>query len=430
MLVIIGGGITGLSLAYFLSLKGYDVTVVEKESKLGGNASWTNIGDFTVDSFYHAITNRDSYLLDLIQELGIKDKLFPVKLKMGFYQGGKLYSISTLKEFLFFPPLTFIERIQLGVSLVRSKITKDWRGLDAITAREWLSRLSNPSIYKGLWQPVMSSKFGPVTDEIVATDMWFRINRITGIRNKKFKESAYYIKCGLKTFFDTLEGKLIERGVRILKGVAVTKIKSIKNHLEAILLSNQEELSCDKVISTVSLPDFIKLFPDNSKEYAESLKLIKYLNNVCLILRLKEQFSPYYQLNLGEDGFPFTGIIGADTLYPPDDFQGSYILYISKYFLGENDFFDMNEQSLLEYYIPYLKKIVPRFEKNWILDTALIKKSNVEAIHTLHYSKLIPSFETPVSNLYLLCTAQIYPEPTVLDASVKYAHLLVNKFFK
>lgn len=89
----------------------------------------------------------------------------------------------------------------------------------------------------------------------------------------------------------------------------------------------------------------------------------------------------------------------------------------------------MDEKGILNYHLPYLKKIRPDFERNWVLDIAVTKERNIETLHSLHYSSLIPEFKTPIPGLYLLCPAQFYPEPTVLDASVRYAHILVNKFF-
>lgn len=429
MVIVIGGGITGLSLAYFLNLKGHEVVVIEKEPQLGGNCSWTKLGEFTVGIFYHVITGRDTHILNWIQELGIRDKLFPIKARMGFYQGGGLYPISTPKELLTFPLFSLIERIRFAISIIRSKAIKNWKELDGVTAAEWLSRIGGESIYKKLWRPVMINKFGPLTDEVVATDMWFRINRTAGIRNKRLQESVYSISGSTKTFFDALEKKLTDMGVKILKGTEAVKINVLNNRVKEVVLSNQNEMACDSVISAIPIPYFIDLLPDIYSQYTEKLRLIKYLNNICLILRLKERFSPYYQLNLGEDDLPFTGIIGADALYPPRDFKDSYILCISKYFSGESKLWNMDAESILKYYIPYLKNICPEFKNDWVLDITLTKKKNVETIHSVHYSQLIPSFKTPIINLYLLCTAQIYPEPTVLDASVKYAEMLVNSYF-
>jgi len=429
MVIIIGGGITGLSLAYLLSHKGFPVTVVEKETELGGNCSWAKLGNFTVDRYYHVITNTDSAFLNWAVNLGIGDKIFPIKTKMGFYQEGKIFSISTPADFLKFPPLSFLQCMRLGVSIIRSRMVKDWHSLEGVTAKHWLSSLAGEDIYKKLWDPVIRNKFGPLTDELVATDMWFRINRISSMQHKKFKDNAYYLKGSLKTFFDALEKYLLDKGVKIIKGCAVSSLKANGSCISAVVLNNRQEISADKIISAIPLPEFARILPSGYEDYSQRLRKVRYLNNVSLILRLKHKFSPYYQLNIGEDGFPFTGIIGADAQYPPRDFQGSFLLYVSKYFTGEDNILNKNAGELLDDYMPYLKKIRPEFETSWVLDKTVTRGRNVETIHSLNYSQLIPSFTTPIPNLYLLCTAQIYPEATVLDESFKYAGRLVNRFF-
>ena len=37
-ILVLGGGVAGSSIAYYLSEKGYDVTVIERNSKVGGLA--------------------------------------------------------------------------------------------------------------------------------------------------------------------------------------------------------------------------------------------------------------------------------------------------------------------------------------------------------------------------------------------------------
>ncbi len=57
---IIGGGIMGISLGYFLSQQGVKVTIYEASPVLGGLAGPIILEDGTaVDRFYHAILSSD-----------------------------------------------------------------------------------------------------------------------------------------------------------------------------------------------------------------------------------------------------------------------------------------------------------------------------------------------------------------------------------
>jgi len=426
---IIGGGISGLGLAWILSRRGIPVTVIESQPQLGGNATWLKLNGFTVDCFYHIITGRDRYLLNLLKELGIKDRIFPVRARMGFYKKGITYPISSLAEFLSFPAISPLGRLRMAYCLIRSRMTVDYKNLDSLTAKDWLSSLCGKENYEELWKPVMRSKFGSATDEIAATDMWFRINRISSLSSRRAERGIYYIKGGLKVIFDALENRLKENNVSIIKNTAVLGLEVNGTKARALRLSSGEELSCERAVFTGSLPDYIRLFPQSYSSYVEKLKMIRYLNNLTLIMLLKERFSPFYQLNIGEEGFPFTGIIGADILYPPAEFGGGHILYISKYFFGSNDYPDMSADGLLERYLPYLKKICPGFERSWVLAKQVVAKEDVEAMHTLNYSKLVPEKRTPLENIFLLSTVQIYPEPTVLDACLQYGAEFADKFY-
>src|SRR5258708_7345923 len=63
---IIGGGIMGISLGYFLSKQGASVTIYEASPVLGGLAGPLVLEDGTaVDRFYHACLSSDSHLSNL-----------------------------------------------------------------------------------------------------------------------------------------------------------------------------------------------------------------------------------------------------------------------------------------------------------------------------------------------------------------------------
>ena len=102
---IIGGGIMGISLGYFLSRQGVEVTIYEASPVLGGLAGPITLEDGTeVDRFYHAILSSDRHLGDLCKELGIHDQMRFKETKTSFYYKGKLHPMNNIIEFLKFPP--------------------------------------------------------------------------------------------------------------------------------------------------------------------------------------------------------------------------------------------------------------------------------------------------------------------------------------
>ena len=70
---IVGGGIMGVSLAYYLTQHGFDVVVYEASPELAGLAGPLELEDGTsVDRFYHAILSSDRHLRALCDEFGYR----------------------------------------------------------------------------------------------------------------------------------------------------------------------------------------------------------------------------------------------------------------------------------------------------------------------------------------------------------------------
>ena len=140
---ILGGGIMGVSLGYFLSKKGIQVEIFEASPMLGGLAGSMTLDDGTkVDRFYHAILSSDSHLLQLCDELGIADQLRFNETRMGFFYKDEIHSMNNMIEFLRFPPLGWIDRFRLGLTVLYAQFVRNWHHLESISVEKWLVRLS------------------------------------------------------------------------------------------------------------------------------------------------------------------------------------------------------------------------------------------------------------------------------------------------
>src|SRR5215468_6238971 len=92
-IAIIGAGAAGLAAAYDLAKAGHTITVFEGSDQVGGLAAgfrderW----DWTLEKFYHHWFQTDHAVLNLIEELGLKDKVLFPRPKTSLWSRGKAY---------------------------------------------------------------------------------------------------------------------------------------------------------------------------------------------------------------------------------------------------------------------------------------------------------------------------------------------------
>ena len=77
--VVIGGGVSGLTAAYELRKRKRSVAVLERDARAGGVIQTERAGDFVIDAGPDAILVQKSAGVALCNELGLGDRLFPTK---------------------------------------------------------------------------------------------------------------------------------------------------------------------------------------------------------------------------------------------------------------------------------------------------------------------------------------------------------------
>ena len=135
---VIGAGAAGLAAAYDLLKKGHSVKVYEAAPFVGGQASTFDVGGGRLERGYHHLFKSDTYMVDLIHELGLGDKLAWIESKVGFYHEGTIYNFVTPFDLLKFKPLSLVNRIRLGLVTLYLQKTSNWKKFENITAREWI----------------------------------------------------------------------------------------------------------------------------------------------------------------------------------------------------------------------------------------------------------------------------------------------------
>ena len=92
---IIGGGISGLTVAFLLKNKGFEVALLEKSERSGGNVQTIEVDGFKIEYAPNSLL-KSPRLIDLIRELKLENKVLAANAtnkKRYVLQNGKLKSL-------------------------------------------------------------------------------------------------------------------------------------------------------------------------------------------------------------------------------------------------------------------------------------------------------------------------------------------------
>lgn len=424
---IIGGGITGLSIGYLLSKQGVNVEIFEASPSLGGLAGSTTLEDGTmVDRFYHVILSNDQSMKQLCEELGISGKLRFNETRTGFYDQGKIHPMNSIVNFLLFPPIGWIDRFRLGLTVLYAQFFRDWRRLEGVSVEKWLTRVSGKKTYEKIWVPMLRAKFDGTFDNTPATYIWSRLVRMMSTRSGvEQKEKAGYLVGGFRTIIDALAEGIIAAGSEIHLCQPVQEIIIEENTARGLRLDS-EVRSFDMVVAATEIPMFLRMIPGAKQEYRDYLGQAKYLGIMSVLMVLDRPLTGYWTLNIVDTRFPFTGVIETTAYIDPKDVGGHYLVYLPKYTAPDSDWQTRSDEEIKQIWMENLQVMFPGFTPDCVRYLLVQRERFVEPLHGLRETHLIPSITTPVKGLYLATTAQIYPALTNSESLTKHARKIIQ----
>jgi protoporphyrinogen oxidase len=419
---IIGGGILGLTLGWWLTRSGIPVRIFERDHILGGLAGSMDFDDLVVDRYYHVILPTDNNVINLAREVGVDDHLRFRPTKVGYYDRGKMYSLSSLTEFLRFNPLTFVERARLATFVLRCQMQKDWSQLDEIPLEDWLVRLCGRSLYEKMWLPLLRSKFDDRPTALPATYLWARTRRMSSTREATSqRESMGCLLGGYQVLADALADRIREGGGQIFTGAAVQAFEYEGGRVSA-LRTDLGIFPCRAAISTL-LPGYLQPLLPNGIRLDEQ----HYLGIVCLMLKLSESLSPYYTINIPDRSYPFTTVVETTQVIGSENLGGNTLVYVPRYVDPSSPYFERSDAEVTAEFLIHLGRMFPNLQPEHIRATKVVRSRVVEPIHNLGAGRRIQPLFEPVPGLWQTSTAQIYPALVNCEAVIKLASVVFDQ---
>lgn len=409
----------GLMVAIELLKNGCDVEIYERDDRIGGMSASFDFDGLEIERYYHFICKTDYPLFELLDELGLTDRLRWTDTKMGFFFNNKLYKWGTPTALLKFDGLGLVSKVRYGLHAMYAKGIKDWRPFDRITAVSWIKKWIGEKAYRVLWKSLFELKLFEHADEISAAWIGTRIKRVALSRRNLMHESMGYLEGGSAILLEKMREYIESRGGKIHLSSGIDEVISSGGRVTAIRLGD-EIRPCDSVISTAPIQYVPRLVPGLPSSFADQIRRIENIPVACVILKLKQPLSENFWMNINDPQIEIPGLIEYSNLTG----QSTKIVYAPFYMPKTHPKWNRTNQELIDEVLGYLPRINPAFCPDWVLASHCHRYEFAQTICPTGFYDMLPPMKTPIDGLYMADTGYYYPEDRSINESVAVAKTL------
>lgn len=325
--IVVGSGISGLTMSLLLSMSGYKVLLIEKSPVIGGSLSRFTRKGIPFDTGFHFTGgfHEGGILADMLTLLGLKDSIEPIFLPQSaqnqfiFESHGKSFEhpcgIAAIKNSFkgYFPAETqaidqYFAMVQSVCSRTPSlnlreniiappNLEEDYVSLDSV-----LKKLTSNELLRGLFSGYAMC-YGVRPDEVSFANH----SRMV----LSFYESIAFVKDGGDAFVRAFEKKLAQYDVDIRCGTYITELTDIcDSKVGRFVLNSGEEVAADSCVFTIHPQEILRVLPEKHYSRAFAQRITSFEPSLGL-------FSVFATLKPGcSDPYPETAIV---SLFPDAD---------------------------------------------------------------------------------------------------------------
>lgn len=409
--VVIGAGMAGMAAADGLLQRGRSVALIEAAPGVGGLARAIRVGGEPIEPYYHHIFPQDRETRDLIDRLGLADRLEWRKGPMAVMHNGRTYPFDSPLDLLRFPPLSPLERVRFaaatGVQLSRPDHHRLDRAPVASEGPRWFGRHG----YETLWRPLLEAKFGEHAGSVPMAWLVARIRQRSGSR-KTTGDRLGYLRGSLGTLAEAYAARLVADGAELRSSTRVQRVRRMAGGWEVDVEgpNGATRLEAPIVVACLSgliLQRIVELPP----AYASAMRAIPYRGIVCALLELSRPLSAHYWVNVTDRlGLGCVGIIEHTNFIPAERYGGRTLVYLAHYVDRDDPAWSATPEELVDAVAPAMHALNPSFERSWIVDVHVNRDPFAQPVPLLGGPMPGLPAATGLPGLFHASLAHIYPD--------------------
>tara|TARA_B100000029_G_scaffold198492_1_gene196605 strand:- start:39456 stop:40886 length:1431 start_codon:yes stop_codon:yes gene_type:complete len=418
--IVIGGGLAGLSSAVALANAGIIVNVYERRSVLGGRAS-SFIHPSTgrqIDNCQHVLLGCCVNLIDFFNQLGVSNQI-TFHEAIPFIDESNQISVIKSSRLPLPPPLhllpSFLRLKTMGIMdklsvfntvsrMIRHVIiNRKFEPLspeNPISMENWLkSHGASSRAIEAFWKPFLISALNDDLDDIDAN---YGIN--TSARALMSNRSGYQV--GLSTgpladLYIPCIDYIEQRGGRIFLDQSISNISSQGNNISSLTLQDGKSVTAENYITTVPFDILRKLLPEN------------YTSHPYFSRTNELSMSPITSVHVWFDrpvtDLDYAAVIGKKIQWifnqsirkQKTSDQKDQSTYLGLVVSASDAWMKLPQNQIINQAMDDLKSILPETRKAKLLKAIVVKEGKATFAPKPGCDLLRPDPSTPLSNLFI-----------------------------
>jgi protoporphyrinogen oxidase len=412
--IVLGGGIAGLAAGHRLVEAGHEVRLLEAAPRLGGLGSTFTYRGRDHERFYHTLSAADTTLLQLVEDAGLGRQDEWITTSMGMIVEDRHYDFTTPLDLLRFDPLTFAQRLRLGVGGKSLRLLGRKRDLDGMSAEQWMRPIFGSAVWEKVWRPMFSMKFGGAS--VPALYLYERLARESNVAERA------YPRIGYQGYADGIAASIRRQGGEVRVSTPVRTVEQRGGR--AVVTTDDEELDADLALSTLPMPQLESLAKGTLAE-ALHLPAIEYMGVVNVLFFTRCALTGHYWAPVIDSTAEFSGTIEISTLTGTEQFHGYHAAYVMRYVDRTSALFQESDDAIAERWTEQFIRLYDLTPDD-VAEVFVFRTPFVEPVWPIGYGRLKPPPRIGDTPLFMATTAQAYPRVTSWDAATETAERTVR----
>jgi squalene-associated FAD-dependent desaturase len=435
--IVIGGGLAGLSAAVALAEAGYRITLLEKRPFLGGRATSYILpsGDH-VDNCQHVTLGCCTNLDDFYNRAGAGGKIkFYDRLIFSAPDGqrGEMHStwlpapLHISPSFATFPLLNWADKRAIG-TLLMSIMRSGGKPADLVVAQggvrpsmlEWLRKhKQTEQAIRRFWGVVLISALDELLER---TDAQYGVD----VFWKAFLANRTGYQIGVPTvpladLYDGCKNNLIRRGGEVKLRATIRGLEISDGAISGVAFDSGEVLRADYYVSAVPQDVLLELLPANvtaGQPVFENLKQLKTspITGVHLWFDRVVMDEPF--LTLVDTTTQW--IFNKNVLYGGDSTRGQYLQLVVS---ASYDLVQKSRQEIIDLCLKEVRAAIPAAREAQLVKSTVIKETAATFSPEPGCDRWRPVAKSPIRGLFLAGDWTATGWPATMEGAVRSGYL-------